>query len=257
MKKSFVIHLDSLDILEELTDDQVGKLLRKMKSYHNWNIYKSEDKLVDILFINFKNQFDRDLETYNNVCERNREIAVSRWDKKKSTKSTSRKSGTITSPKNTRNTDNDNDSDSDSDNEKDNKKNFEIFWKTFPNRNSSNKKIAKENYMKSNLTDDEIMYEIKILNRMIEIWDKDPQYIKAFERWIRDITPTTPVLLENLYKSMILYLKQFNWEARWVISKRMKDDFGEDIIKQKRDQYGRDWWIVLKFKDDNGNVKVI
>ena len=35
MKKSFVIHLDSLDILEELTDDQVGKLLRKMKSYHN------------------------------------------------------------------------------------------------------------------------------------------------------------------------------------------------------------------------------
>ena len=86
---------------------------------------------------------------------------------------------------------------------------------------------------------------------------QDGKFIPACERWIRDFTISWDAIKEQTYKSMILYLKQFNWEARWVISKRMKNDFGEDIIKQKRDQYGRDWWIVLKFKDDNGNVKVI
>jgi len=72
-RKSFVLHFDSLDVIEELTDEQVGKLLKKMRSYHNGNTYNSNDKIVDIVFIQFKNQFDRDMEKYENVCNRNRE----------------------------------------------------------------------------------------------------------------------------------------------------------------------------------------
>jgi len=63
-RKSFVLHFDSLDVIEELTDEQVGKLLKKMRSYHNGNTYNSNDKIVDIVFIQFKNQFDRDMEKY-------------------------------------------------------------------------------------------------------------------------------------------------------------------------------------------------
>lgn len=70
--KSFIIHYDSLDVLDAMSDEQAWKLFRKMKSFHNWNDYKSDDPLVDAVFIQFKNQFDRDLEKYESICERNR-----------------------------------------------------------------------------------------------------------------------------------------------------------------------------------------
>ena len=115
MKKSFLLHLDSLDVLDSITDDQAWKLLKKMKAYHSWDTYESWDSLVDVVFIQFRNQFDRDLDKYDNVCKRNKAIAVRRREKAKSTKSTSGKSGV---PKSTRSTDNDNDNDSDKDKEK-------------------------------------------------------------------------------------------------------------------------------------------
>ena len=73
MKKSFVIHCDSLSVIDKMTDEQVGKLFRKMKSYHNGNEYVIDDFVVEIAFEQFKNQFDRDLKKYESVCERNRE----------------------------------------------------------------------------------------------------------------------------------------------------------------------------------------
>ncbi len=70
-KKSFLIHIDSLDVLEHLTDEQAGQLLKAFKSYH----LGEETKLptmLSIAFTPFKNQFKRDLETYDNVCNRNK-----------------------------------------------------------------------------------------------------------------------------------------------------------------------------------------
>jgi len=40
-RKSFILHFDSLDIIDEISDEQVGKLLKKMRSYHNGNSYIS------------------------------------------------------------------------------------------------------------------------------------------------------------------------------------------------------------------------
>jgi hypothetical protein len=34
MKKSFIVHLDSLEILDELSDDQAGKLLKAFRDFH-------------------------------------------------------------------------------------------------------------------------------------------------------------------------------------------------------------------------------
>jgi hypothetical protein len=71
MKKSFILHYDSLSVIDKMTDDQTGKLLRMMKSYHNGNEYVCDDFAVVLVFEQFKNQFDRDLEKYNRICERN------------------------------------------------------------------------------------------------------------------------------------------------------------------------------------------
>ena len=73
MQKYFILHYDSLSVIEKMTDEQVGKLLRKMRDYHNGNTYDPKDIVVEIAFEQFKNQFDRDLEKYESVCERNRE----------------------------------------------------------------------------------------------------------------------------------------------------------------------------------------
>lgn len=102
MKKSFILHYDSLDVLDVITDDQCGKLLKKMRSYHNWNEYESNDKLVDAVFMQFKNQFDRDKEKYEVVCDKNKENVRKRWDKKYTTVYDRIRSDT-------KNTDNDND----------------------------------------------------------------------------------------------------------------------------------------------------
>ena len=77
-RKSFILHFDSLSILEELEDVEAGKLFKKIRAYNLWEKYESWDKMVEILFHQFKNQFDRDLEKYEKICERNRENGL-KW----------------------------------------------------------------------------------------------------------------------------------------------------------------------------------
>jgi predicted restriction endonuclease len=59
-KKSFVLHVDSLDVLDELTNEQAGMLLKAMRDYHNED-ETPLDALTKIVFCPFKNQFNRDL----------------------------------------------------------------------------------------------------------------------------------------------------------------------------------------------------
>lgn len=70
-RKSFVIHVDSLEVLDELSDQQAAELLRAMRDYH----LGKEIKLVGLMkamFVPFKNQFDRDYDKYEAIVERNR-----------------------------------------------------------------------------------------------------------------------------------------------------------------------------------------
>lgn len=74
VRKSFILHIDSLGILDELTDEQAGQLFKLIYDYHNPNKPKETQKtqVVNLAFYSFKSQFDRDLEKYNNICERNK-----------------------------------------------------------------------------------------------------------------------------------------------------------------------------------------
>lgn len=69
--KSFILHKDSLLILDELTDEQAGKLFKAISNYQN-GIEVDLDFGLRMAFAPFKNQFVRDLERYNEKCERNK-----------------------------------------------------------------------------------------------------------------------------------------------------------------------------------------
>ena len=70
-RKSFIIHIDSLEILDKLTDEQAGKLFRAIKAHHAGEELEL-DLTTDLIFTPFKSQFERDDEKYNKIVERNK-----------------------------------------------------------------------------------------------------------------------------------------------------------------------------------------
>ena len=80
-KKSFLLHIDSLDILDDLTNGQAGVLFKAIKAYQHEEEFPL-DSVVKIAFSPFKNQFFRDDEKYVKTCER-RAIAGSKGGKQK------------------------------------------------------------------------------------------------------------------------------------------------------------------------------
>jgi hypothetical protein len=151
-KKSFLLHIDSLDILQKLTDEQAGKLFKAIASHHNGSDYELDD-LLDLVFTPFKNQFIRDLEKYKKVSEK-RALAGKKGGKQKQ----SNLANASKCKQNLANlADSDNESDSDSDSDKDintldqskiaraqlEEDAFEYWWKEYP------KKVAKQSALKA------------------------------------------------------------------------------------------------------------
>ena len=141
-RKSFIIHFDSLNVLDDLTNEQSGLLFKAIKAYH-FNEDVKLDALTNVAMSPFKNQFTRDAEKYEKLCEKNRLIAESRYN----TKSTTGKSGHQSLPKVTKSTDNDSKSDSvnDSDSGNDSDSDKEVIKDTVvstPKFNFKNELLA-------------------------------------------------------------------------------------------------------------------
>jgi hypothetical protein len=115
-RKSFILYFDSLDCLDELSKEQIADLFIAIRDYNKWLDIKL-DWLMKALFINFKNQFDRDLEKYNNICDRNSLNWSKWWRPKQKPKETQKTQSVFSKP---RKADNDNDNDNDNDTKKDN-----------------------------------------------------------------------------------------------------------------------------------------
>lgn len=109
-KKSFILHVDSLDVLSELSDEQAGKLFKAMLAFHKGEKIEL-DPLTKMAFSFFKNQFIRDNEKYIKTCEA-RAQAGSKGGKKK-------QQNLANASKSQQNATKVADSDSDSDNKKD------------------------------------------------------------------------------------------------------------------------------------------
>ena len=68
MRKSFIIHKDSLSVLDDLSDEQCGELFRAIKAYQSGEEIPLSP-IAKIAFSPFKSQFDRDNEKYEKTCK--------------------------------------------------------------------------------------------------------------------------------------------------------------------------------------------
>lgn len=68
MRQSFLLHIDSLCVLDELTNEQRGELFYAIYKYQLGEDFELSP-IVKIAFSQFKNQFKRDDEKYKKVCE--------------------------------------------------------------------------------------------------------------------------------------------------------------------------------------------
>jgi hypothetical protein len=72
MKQSFILHMDSLKILDLLKDEQVGLLTRAIYYYQlNGTLPANLDHVILLVIQPFINQFERDNVKYNGIVERN------------------------------------------------------------------------------------------------------------------------------------------------------------------------------------------
>jgi hypothetical protein len=148
MKTSFLIHIDSLNILDKITDEQAGKLFKAIHHYHKHGVLPEMELLLEIAVTPFLNQFARDEEKYQRVVDRNRingekggRPAKNQLDKPRKPSglfgNPDKPKITQNNPEEPKKPDSDSDSDSDSDNKKEYitaggvlfSKDFEKVWK--------------------------------------------------------------------------------------------------------------------------------
>ncbi len=124
MKTGFILHNDSLSVLDELTNEQAGILFKAIREY-NQGKEPDLDFAMRMAFLPFKNQFERDIEKYNKTCEKNRNNG-SKGGRPTKAKQTQKTQSVKSKPKKA-----DNDNDNDKGNDKDTKEKKSIQKKNF------------------------------------------------------------------------------------------------------------------------------
>lgn len=81
-KKSIIVYIEWINIFEELSDEEAGKLIKHLFRYVNDKNPEAPDRLTKLLFEPIKQTLKRDLVKYENKREKNRNNARKRWDKK-------------------------------------------------------------------------------------------------------------------------------------------------------------------------------
>jgi len=88
-KKSFVLYSDQKELIEALSDEQAGKLIKHIYKYVNDENPKLEDPILNIAFVPIKQQLKRDLQKWEDQRKQRSEAG------KKSAKSRKRKSTSV------------------------------------------------------------------------------------------------------------------------------------------------------------------
>lgn len=82
-KKSVLLYCDIIHTVEELTDEEAGKLFKHYLRYINDQNPTAPDKLTQIVFEPIKQNLKRDLIKWKERSERNSLIARDGWEKRK------------------------------------------------------------------------------------------------------------------------------------------------------------------------------
>ena len=87
IKKGFLLLNNQIEIIEDLTDEQAGQLLKAFYDYNNGKEVKLKG-LMKSIFKNFKVVFDENEERYQQKCEKNKKNIEEYWKKVKEEKNT-------------------------------------------------------------------------------------------------------------------------------------------------------------------------
>jgi len=192
INKSFIIHKDSLSVLNKLTDEQAGKLFKAI-FYYQINNVLPEDTLTSIIFEPFLNQFKRDDVKYQNVVERNK-INGSKGGRPKTQENPLGYLAIQENPKEPKKADSDSKSDSKSNSKNDSNNDqltvtknnlFETFWQKYEPIHTSkgSKKDAEKKFSKiiKKESFDDIMAG---LERYMSYCKTKNSYTKAVSTWL-------------------------------------------------------------------------
>lgn len=188
MRKSFIVHNDSLGVLDDLSDEQCGELFRAIRAYQ---LGESIDlsPIVKIAFSPFKNQFDRDDIKYEKTCIA-RADAGSKGGKKKAANVASaskckqevaKLADSVSKSKSKSKSESESESDSDKDKTLDQSSldhEFEIVWSAYGKK--GNKKTSLRKFSKlGRATRQDILNHIPVY----VLSTPDKQYRKNFETY--------------------------------------------------------------------------
>ena len=121
MKKSFILHIDSLSILAKMPDDMAGKFIKLIYHFQLTGELLEMDFALEMAITPFINQFERDNEKYNEKSNTNRINGLSGGRPKKQTEpKKSEKTQSVNLKAKKAYNDNDSDSKNDNDSVKDN-----------------------------------------------------------------------------------------------------------------------------------------
>lgn len=145
-RKSFLLHFDSLGILDQLTIEQCGKLFIACRDF-NLGKEIELDSTLELVFFTFKNQFKRDKKKYKKIVDRNKSNG-SKGGRPVNPSKPKKPTGLIENPSKPKKADSG--SVNGSVNVNDNKTimlndGFEYFWGNYPRK--INKKKAKQLFM--------------------------------------------------------------------------------------------------------------
>lgn len=79
-RPGFMIYFDRLSFLDRLDDAQCGQLLRAMVDYSKDGVVPILDDVpLEVAWDVVRPMLDKDVDRYREVCEKNRENAIKRW----------------------------------------------------------------------------------------------------------------------------------------------------------------------------------
>lgn len=69
MKDSFILYTEQKAVIDKLTDEQAGKIIKAIYEYVETEKMPKLDSMLDIIIIPFKQNLDRNREKYNKISE--------------------------------------------------------------------------------------------------------------------------------------------------------------------------------------------
>lgn len=82
-QKGFVVYGDVQAVVDELNDEQTGKLFKAMINYFATGKAPRFDGILKYVWIPIRQQMDRDKEKYDAKCEKNRQNIKDYWERTK------------------------------------------------------------------------------------------------------------------------------------------------------------------------------